>query len=244
LNDQLHLDSDINNIITMHKKSPPTESKPDTPRPENERRHALKRALLVGGIAGGASALPASWKRPVIDSIILPSHAETTTPEAANLGTEEPPAPEPEIITTNYYTDQMQQFRADARPATEQNIATRILDTVISSASAGTQQTLYYICIAITGDTYTGKIIALRYNNYYDEYDGIVGVVDSSGTHRVTDQHCVGNTGMPDIDLMVSNVSDSSCLCTISEPFFDGPTEITVPANPCSSPRIECFNPG
>lgn len=41
-----------------------------------ESRRKLLRKLAAGGVAG--AALPAAWSKPVIDSVILPAHAQTT----------------------------------------------------------------------------------------------------------------------------------------------------------------------
>ena len=42
---------------------------------KNSRRSLLKK-LAVGGIAG--AALPTQWSRPVVDSVMLPAHAQTS----------------------------------------------------------------------------------------------------------------------------------------------------------------------
>ncbi|KAA3630740.1 MAG: hypothetical protein DWQ08_05805 [Proteobacteria bacterium] len=41
------------------------------------RRASVKKILAAGGLVGG-SAVPAKWVTPVIDSVILPAHAQTT----------------------------------------------------------------------------------------------------------------------------------------------------------------------
>ena len=40
-------------------------------------RRNLLRALSVGGVVG-ATQLPASWSKPVVDAVVLPAHAQTT----------------------------------------------------------------------------------------------------------------------------------------------------------------------
>ncbi len=44
---------------------------------KKNRRNLLK-ALTAGGGAATLSQLPKSWKKPVVDSVVLPSHAQTT----------------------------------------------------------------------------------------------------------------------------------------------------------------------
>ena len=54
----------------------------DTKSTSNSRRKALK-AIGVGGVLAGT--IPSSWTKPVVKSVILPAHAQTSQPE--------PPAP-------------------------------------------------------------------------------------------------------------------------------------------------------
>lgn len=45
------------------------------------RRDAIRKLLIAGGMVSGAGALPESWTKPVIESIVLPAHAQgTATP--------------------------------------------------------------------------------------------------------------------------------------------------------------------
>ena len=44
---------------------------------KESRRKALK-TTLIGGAVISTGVLPDKWKKPVLDSVILPSHAETT----------------------------------------------------------------------------------------------------------------------------------------------------------------------
>jgi len=53
------------------------------------RRQLFKSATTVGGVALSTALLPQSWTRPVINSVLLPAHAQTTTPEGdSNPGVE------------------------------------------------------------------------------------------------------------------------------------------------------------
>ncbi len=47
------------------------------PAADNDPRRDLLKKLAIGGVAG--AALPAQWSKPVIDSVMLPAHAQTTT---------------------------------------------------------------------------------------------------------------------------------------------------------------------
>ncbi len=45
----------------------------------NEKPNRSRRAIVPAiGVAVGASMLPSQWRRPVIDTILLPAHAQTT----------------------------------------------------------------------------------------------------------------------------------------------------------------------
>ena len=44
---------------------------------KDQSRRNLLRALSVGGVASAAN-LPTSWSRPVVESVVLPAHAQTT----------------------------------------------------------------------------------------------------------------------------------------------------------------------
>jgi len=45
------------------------------------RRDAIRKLLIAGGMVSGAGALPESWTKPVIESIVIPAHAQgTATP--------------------------------------------------------------------------------------------------------------------------------------------------------------------
>jgi hypothetical protein len=45
---------------------------------ELTRRRLLKRVLVTGAVLAGSQALPERWLRPVIDTAILPAHAQAT----------------------------------------------------------------------------------------------------------------------------------------------------------------------
>lgn len=42
------------------------------------RRRLLKKLAIGGGVIFTANALPGKWKKPVIESVITPAHAEKT----------------------------------------------------------------------------------------------------------------------------------------------------------------------
>jgi hypothetical protein len=70
--------------------------------PVAERRRLLKQAM-AGGIVG-AALLPERWLRPVVDSVIVPAHAQTspgrTSTTTAGPGTSTTTTPPPPLTTT------------------------------------------------------------------------------------------------------------------------------------------------
>ncbi len=61
------------------------------------RRNIIRSA---GGLFVAGAALPTSWTKPVVDSVLLPAHAQTSAPTPAlsstDSVTEPEPAPEPQ----------------------------------------------------------------------------------------------------------------------------------------------------
>jgi hypothetical protein len=49
-------------------------------RPVEERRRLLKTLLAGGAAVTAATALPASWKKPLVDSVMTPVHAQGSAP--------------------------------------------------------------------------------------------------------------------------------------------------------------------
>lgn len=49
-------------------------------REEDQQKSSVRRKLLLGAVvaAGTTAAVPTSWTRPVVDTVLLPAHAETT----------------------------------------------------------------------------------------------------------------------------------------------------------------------
>lgn len=60
---------------------------PKNPQNANDRnRRTTLKTLLAGGGVIGLAALPAKWVKPVVDAVVLPTHAETSPDEAAANG--------------------------------------------------------------------------------------------------------------------------------------------------------------
>ena len=68
------------------------------------RRKALK-STLIGGAVISTSVVPEKWKKPMLDSVVLPSHATTTDDSSSAGGANTTPgaAPTPAPTTTMVY---------------------------------------------------------------------------------------------------------------------------------------------
>ncbi len=92
--------------------------KSDAKQPSN-RRNLLK-ALASGGVVAG-TALPAAWTRPVVDSVLLPAHAQTTT-------------------TADFFGTGIVQITA--RDSVESGLIAGLLDDIVAPAEAGNPSAL------------------------------------------------------------------------------------------------------
>ncbi len=55
------------------------ESKPTNTDLSQTRRSALKKMLVGTGVVAGAAALPDKWAKPIVDKVLVPAHAQTST---------------------------------------------------------------------------------------------------------------------------------------------------------------------
>jgi hypothetical protein len=56
-------------------------SKKETPVSVNPSRRKVLKKIAAGGAVAGVLALTGKWSKPVVDSIIVPAHAQATNPE-------------------------------------------------------------------------------------------------------------------------------------------------------------------
>ena len=95
------------------------------------RRNLIKSTILGGGVIGGKSILPDQWTKPVIDSVVLPSHGDTTNP-----GT----------IEVEFFGDITSQIAFSEKE--KQSLIARLANVVITEAEAQTIEFNAYLCIA------------------------------------------------------------------------------------------------
>lgn len=64
------------------------------------RRKAVRAIVIGGGVVTGAKGLPSEWAAPVVNSVILPSHAATTDDTDSGAGGNTTAAPTTVAPTT------------------------------------------------------------------------------------------------------------------------------------------------
>jgi len=53
---------------------------------ENKEQAGRRRLLKAGGVVASSALLPEKWSRPVVDTVLLPAHAQTSMPLTGPLG--------------------------------------------------------------------------------------------------------------------------------------------------------------
>jgi hypothetical protein len=59
------------------------------------RRRVLRKIMLSGGAIAGAGFLPDRWMKPVVNSVVVPAHAQTSAPTTAAPTTLPVPSTQP-----------------------------------------------------------------------------------------------------------------------------------------------------
>ena len=131
-------------------------SKDNNKTPE-ERRKALKKILAGTGAVTVAAAAPEKWTTPVVDSVVLPAHAQTSTD------------PTPPTIPLNF---------SDSSSVLGSNTPSDIIDSLVASAHAGGESRAYNICNNFNEDleTYTASINVPELNIVGLVIGGVVNV--------------------------------------------------------------------
>ncbi len=168
------------------------------------RRKALKKLLVGSGAAVAASqTLPAKWTKPVVDSVILPAHAQTTVVPTT-------PAPTTTLPIINFRG----QFSVTITPINsidqpQEGLYAAILNTVIPNAHAGgLPQDSADMCIEVNGTNFTATLAVLNNGSFLTAS----GVVGGGAVDMVDVNNCI--IGMESI--AVNSVSASSADFTLS----------------------------
>lgn len=103
------------------------------------RRKLLKSIVAGGGAVVAGKSLPESWSRPVVDSVMLPAHAQTSPPAAS------PPPPASQAVLI-YGANIVAENSHDG----QETLHAKIVDTLVPTAEAGEGgPSAYFICIKV-----------------------------------------------------------------------------------------------
>ena len=139
--------------------------KKDSPEsPDSHDRRKLIKGVTAGGIAAGVVA-PDKWHRPVVDSVLLPAHAQTTTEE------EEERSSRP---STRYYTGEVDFVFEDSRDdGLFDSLAAKIANNAIGTAHAHGSFAVVAGCVSLVGDAVD---VAVSFDD-----DGVSRILSGSG---------------------------------------------------------------
>lgn len=101
------------------------------------RRKLLKTIAAGGGAVIAGKSLPESWSRPVVDSVILPAHAQTSARIYSQI-----------VFSENEYND---------------SLFAKAMDMMVPTAEAQ-ERRLPYVCISILGNIASVAFMGPAYN--------------------------------------------------------------------------------
>ena len=155
-----------------------------------ERRKVL---IGLGGGIVGANQLPGSWAKPVVDAVILPSHAETTDDSGALPP--ETPAPTPTQFSGSFDLNPI--GGADNRPIDD------VLSILVPEAYAGETVSSGQMCIDTSGAPgFEAKGSLIGEGDFYYSGSGTIG----GAAVLLTAHECNSNGGTA-VSLTVTSVS-------------------------------------
>jgi hypothetical protein len=160
-------------------------------------------------VAVGAATLPQRWTRPVVDSVLLPVHAQATGGVFGGAGLGVTGGGMFGMVGETHYA---------------QGPAHRLLDAVIPSAHAGTMvpsEPTATVCAILSGNMMTVQFQRSQ-NNAFRE--GTLNIDGTPGTLNTTD-YSMNCEGAPiDLNAQIVNYTSSGFYLH----FIDGETDVTM----------------
>ncbi len=186
---------------------------------------------LTGGIAG-VSQLPSRWTKPVVDSVILPAHAQTsvtTTPAPTTTAA-------PGVTTTTTTTTMAPlptNFRGNVGTGFSDNGFDKIISAFISDAHAGGFPGMGDCCVNSPDGMGFDLKLLVGNNGFFGFYEtsGTVG----GGAQMVTDSNgCFPTT----LSIGVSGITAAGAAVEINGAMSNVPEGMGCPSNP--GPSDDC----
>ena len=189
----------------------------------NNRRKVL--LGLTGGIAG-ASQLPTKWTKPIVDSVVLPVHAQMSPTTAAPTTT----------TTTTTMAPLPTNFRGNVATGVTDTGFDKIISAFISEAHAGGFPGMGDCCVSSPDSMGFDLKLLVGSNGFFGFYEvsGTVG----GGSQMVTDS----NGCFPvSLSIGVSAITATGAQVDINGAMSNVPDGMGCPTNP--GPNIECQAP-
>jgi hypothetical protein len=80
--------------MSNNDKSAPTDGADEKSTSQSTTRRKLLTALGAGGVVATQATLPGTWSKPVVETLMLPAHAQTTPTDASSTTGDEPCNPD------------------------------------------------------------------------------------------------------------------------------------------------------
>ncbi|MEM7194198.1 MAG: hypothetical protein AAF402_04555 [Pseudomonadota bacterium] len=233
----------------MNERLKQSDTDSETGQPAADKARHDRRAALKSTMLGGAAVTGAAWVTPVINTVILPAHAQTTDSGGEPGGGTDP-------ILGPYFGDVSELLlTVNEDPASSANstdsLLAKAINTIVPNAHAGSDSNL--LCVEMTSDTTYNATLAYPYNLSMDDgwvveqneikllqigsgyaYFRASGTI---GTPSFLEPDCPNFKGYP-LNVTMPTVND------VTITIFMAST--TIPATACRLPEASCptlYNP-
>ena len=130
------------------------------PKLTKSRRKLLKSIALGGGAIAVGKTLPQSWTRPVVESVMLPAHAQASVPSVLSFSGQ--------VFDSNSLTDNTD--------ANDKSLLAKVMDSVVPEAKA--DHNLAHtadLCIEVNGSSCSIQMLGYSGGRHYEGSGSIAG---------------------------------------------------------------------
>lgn len=179
---------------------------------KSEKRRKLLKSIAAGsGAVLAGRSLPESWSRPVVDSVMLPGHAQTSG--------------------RIYSGESIQVVSVDNQDGI---LLAGFLDPLVATAGAAEMSYTYTYCISLLSETIADVKVQIIRNDLPETYE-YAGQLEVDVPGELPGKDVCEDTSKPAHPAKVGNVTDSSLSFTFDTTFtvpFAG-TCVTFPSMNC-----------